>query len=345
VKERQFRLEADSYSIHDMMTMPYASNALLVGIIELDLFSKLYNNPSTLPEVCRMTDLQERPARILLKAFHAFEYLSKRGDRYHLTPLSETFFVKDKPFYLGDAITIYRDNQVTYDQMKRAIRENRPILYDKADDIFNVHRRDDGRALAFTRWMHVRSLVTGSSVAEKFDFSRYHQLVDVGGGSGGISIMIALRHPHMRAAVFDMPPVCETAERMIGEFELAGRIWTIEGDMFSDPFREKFPPDTDVVVFSRILHDWPLEKCGYLLGQAFDVLPPGGTVMIIESLIDESDTKRISPFLENLAMLYCTQGEQFDPVQIEDLLHGAGFCDITSQPIASNYNMVTAHKP
>jgi ubiquinone/menaquinone biosynthesis C-methylase UbiE len=193
--------------------------------------------------------------------------------------------------------------------------------------------------------MHVRSLVTGSSIAEKFDFSGYRQLVDVGGGSGGISIMIAKQNPHLKAAIFDIPPVCETAEKMISEFDLADSISTIAGDMFKDQFNHKFPKNTDIVVFSRILHDWPIQKCKYLLRQAYHTLPPGGMVVIIESLIDEQDKERLSPYLENLAMLTSTEGEQFERGEIENLLHTAGYNNISVQAIASNYNLIRAYKP
>jgi hypothetical protein len=343
--ETQFHLTADSYPIHDLMAMPYASNALLVSIIDLDLFTKLYNNPLTVSEVCQITDLQERPVRILLKAFCALKFLDKKNERYYLTPLAETFLVKGRPFYLGDAITVYKDNQVTYEQVKKAIRQNRPCLYEDQDDIFVAHRQDDKKASAFTKWMHIRSLVTGSSIAGKFDFSGYRQMVDVGGGSGGISIMIAIQNPHLKAAIFDMPPVCEIAGKMIAEFDLTENICTIAGDMFKDEFNKKFPEDTDIVVFSRILHDWPIDKCKFLLRQAHATLPPGGMVMIIESLIDEQDKERLSPYLENLAMLSCTEGEQFERNDIEDLLHSTGYNHIAIDAIASNYNLITAKKP
>lgn len=338
-------LKTDSYPIHDIVTMPYASNALLVGIIELDLFTKLAGNPSTISEVCQFTGLQERPVRILLKAFHAFNFLHKKDDRYYLTPLSETFFVKDQPLYLGEAISLFKDNQVTYEQFKRSIKQNKPRLYENHDDIFEAHSENHEKASAFTKWMHIRSLVNGSSVAANFDFTGYRQVVDVGGGSGGISIMITKHHPHLKAAIFDMPPICKIAEKMIAEFDLTERISTIAGDMFEDNFDELFPNDTDIVVFSRILHDWPVHKCNDLLKKTYDALPSGGTVMIIESLIDESNPEKLSPFLENLAMLYCTEGEQFDREEIESHLHVARFGKISIKAIASNYNLITARKP
>lgn len=341
----QFSLAADSYPIHDLMAMPLASNALLVGIIELDLFTKLFNNPSTVSEVCQMTGLQERPARILLKAFFALKFLKKKNERYYPAPLAETFFVKGKPFYLGDAIAIYKDNQVTYEQLSSAIKQNKSHLYEDQDDIFEVHRQDDKKASAFAKWMHVRSLVTGSSIAEKFDFSGYRQLVDVGGGSGGLSIMIAKQNPHLKVAIYDIPSVCKSAEKMILDFDLAENISTLSGDMFKDEFNQIFPKNTDIVVFSRILHDWPMQKCKYLLRQAYNSLPPDGMVMIVESLIDEHLLERLSPFLENLAMLNGTEGEQFDKDGIENLVRVAGFSNISIEAIASNYHLITAHRP
>lgn len=343
--ETQFNLTADSYPIHDLMAMPFASNALLVGIIELDLFTKLFHNPSTVSEVCQITDLQERPVRILLKAFYALKFLDKKNERYYPTPLAETYFVKGKPLYLGEAIAIYKDNQVTYEQLRSAIRRNKPCLYKNQDDIFEAHRQDDKKASAFAKWMHVRSLVTGYSIAEKFDFSGYRQMVDVGGGSGGISIMITKHNPHLKAAIYDIPSVCKTAEKMILDFDLEENISTLSGDMFKDAFNQKFPRNTDIVVFSRILHDWPIQKCKYLLQQAYDTLPPGGMVMIIESLIDEQDIERLSPYLENLAMLSCTEGEQFERGEIENLLDTTGYHNISIEAIASNYNLITAQKP
>ena len=45
------------------------------------------------------------------------------------------------------------------------------------------------------------------ALAEKFDFSRYQTLCDVGGATGQLSIILAQRHPHLRCTSFDLPAV------------------------------------------------------------------------------------------------------------------------------------------
>ena len=41
--------------------------------------------------------------------------------------------------------------------------------------------------------------------AEKFDFSRYRTLCDVGGATGQLSMFVARRHPHMTCVSADLP--------------------------------------------------------------------------------------------------------------------------------------------
>ena len=51
------------------------------------------------------------------------------------------------------------------------------------------------------------------ALAEKFDFSKYETLCDVGGATGQLSIIVANRHPHMRCTSFDLPVVEPIAKR------------------------------------------------------------------------------------------------------------------------------------
>ncbi|MBU0995445.1 MAG: hypothetical protein KJ737_23355 [Proteobacteria bacterium] len=341
---KRLSLTVDPSPIIDILLMPYATNALSAAIIELDLFSKLFNAPSTFYEIRQMTDLQERPLRILLNAFLIFNLLKKEEDRYHLTMLSETFLVKGNPFYLGESVLGLLKNPITYENFIASVQTGKPTIYD-TNDIFEVHKGDDDKALMFTKAMHIKSLMTGSSIVKQFDFSNCNQIVDIGGGSGGISLSIAEYFPKIHAAVFDLPQICNIADKYILESGLADRVTTIPGDMFQDDFSEKFPGNTDIVLFSRILHDWPKGRCDLLLNKAWDVLPSKGIVIVIEALLCENQPQRITPYLENLSMLLWTQGEQFSEKEIENLLSNAGFIDVRIFPILANYNIITACKP
>ena len=55
------------------------------------------------------------------------------------------------------------------------------------------------------------------ALAEKFDFSKYRTLCDVGGATGLLSSLVARRHPHLKCLSFDLPEVEPIARRWIAK--------------------------------------------------------------------------------------------------------------------------------
>jgi predicted O-methyltransferase YrrM len=150
------------------------------------------------------------------------------------------------------------------------------------------------------------SRINFAALAEKFDFSRYGTLCDVGGATGLLSIEVARRHPHLRCTSFDLPAVEPIARRHIAAAGLADRIGTAAGDFFRDPL-----PRTDVITMGMILHDWNLEKKMQLIRAAYDALPEGGALVAIEALIDDERRENVFGLLMSLNMLI-EFGDAFD---------------------------------
>ena len=98
------------------------------------------------------------------------------------------------------------------------------------------------------------------ALAEKFDFSKYETLCDMGGATGQLSIIVAGRHPHMRCTSFDLPVVEPIAKRTIEAAGLSDRVTAVGGDFFADPL-----PKADVITMGLILHDWNLEGKKHLV--------------------------------------------------------------------------------
>ena len=58
----------------------------------------------------------------------------------------------------------------------------------------------------------------------------------------------------------------------------------------------------------HILHDWDLDQKKMLLGKAYAALPPGGTVIVYDSIIDDDRSKNAFGLLMSLNMLIETPG-------------------------------------
>jgi cyclopropane fatty-acyl-phospholipid synthase-like methyltransferase len=144
------------------------------------------------------------------------------------------------------------------------------------------------------------------ALAEKFDFSKYNTLCDVGGATGQLSITVAGRHPNVRCTSFDLPVVEPIATRAIEAAGLSERVTAMGGDFFADPL-----PEADVITMGLILHDWNLEGKMHLIKAAYDALPEGGAFIVIENLIDDARRENAFGLLMSLNMLI-EFGDAFD---------------------------------
>jgi len=144
------------------------------------------------------------------------------------------------------------------------------------------------------------------ALAEKFDFSRYRTICDIGGATGQLSMCVARRHPQVQCTSADLPVVTAIAERRIAAAELADRVSARSLDFFVEPL-----PTADVITMGMILHDWNLEKKMHLIRAAYDALPPGGACVVVENLIDDARRENGFGLLMSLNMLI-EFGEAFD---------------------------------
>ena len=131
------------------------------------------------------------------------------------------------------------------------------------------------------RWVRYTTALTkheAQACLERHDFSRYSQLLDVGGNSGEFAAQICARHPQLRATVLDLPVVCRVGEAHLRGRAEAARIQFVAGDARTDPW----PEAIDVVTFKSMLHDWPDQEALLFLTRARAALRPGGTLLIFE---------------------------------------------------------------
>ena len=142
------------------------------------------------------------------------------------------------------------------------------------------------------------------TLADKFDFSKYKTLCDVGGATGLLSTLVAKRHPHIKCISFDLPAVEPIARKTIAGEGLSDRIQTTAGDFFRDPL-----PKADVITMGMILHDWNLEKKKHLIRAAYNA--ENGVFIAVENIIDDERRENAFGLLMSLNMLIET-GDGFD---------------------------------
>ena len=112
------------------------------------------------------------------------------------------------------------------------------------------------------------------------------------------------------------------------------------GDFFADPL-----PKADVITMGNILHDWNLERKLQLIRAAFEALPAGGALIIIENLIDDERRENVFGLMMSLNMLI-EFGDAFDCTGADfgGWCKDAGFQSVEVIPLAGPASAGVAYK-
>ncbi|MCX5214317.1 acetylserotonin O-methyltransferase [Kitasatospora sp. NBC_00240] len=113
-------------------------------------------------------------------------------------------------------------------------------------------------------------------------------VVDIAGGNGALLGRILTAHPRLDGVLLERPHVLEAARRTMEAAGLGGRCVHRAGD-FAD-----VPPDGDVYILSRILHDWDDERCREILRHCARAMPADADLLIVERLLPADDSASLA---------------------------------------------------
>ncbi len=283
---------------------------------------------------------KERPTRSLLIALSAAGLLTRTRDRFALTESARAYALRGRPGSLAALIDLEIEHFLTPHHLLTALESDDASVYG-GDDPWESHEADPAQARAFTEAMHAVSGRPAAGFAARARLAEGARLLDVGGGSGALSIALAAARSDVRCTVFDLAVVCGVADEKIREAGLEDRVTTLAGDMFAP----RWPTGHDAVLLSQILHDWSFDTGRELLRRAFDALTPGGSVLIHEKLVDDERDAPLANALVHLDMLVWTKGQQYRFGELRDLLVQVGFDDVSAESTGGYWTLVQARKP
>ena len=319
----------------------YAPDLLIVGV-QLDFFSWLGANPSTLGAVCAAHGFAERPADVMLTLFSAMGLVHRRDGLFTLTDAGREHLVKGSPWYLGPYFPTLDDRPIARDLLE-VLRTGKPANWATHDAGKDWHRAMESEefAASFTAAMDCRGLFLAQSIAAAVDLHRHHHLLDIGGGSGVYACVLAAHNPHLRATVLDKPPVDRIAAAAIAKRGLNGRVSVLGCDMLTEPL----PGDADVHVFSNVLHDWDEPVVRQLLHKSFAALPAGGKVIVHEAFLNAEKTGPLHVAEYSVLLMHACEGRCYSVAEMEQYLAAAGFVECAYASGAAARGIITARKP
>jgi hypothetical protein len=286
---------------------------VLLTAIELELFTKLGEQSMTGDTLGKLLDLHPRGIWDFFDTLLALGFLNREGNGptalYSNTEETSMFLDKNKPSYVGAILEMANDRLYRFwNDLGTALKTGKPQneIKHSQKPMFEMLYEDLPRLEQFMGAMRGLSIDNFQAFAQKFDFSNYKSLCDVGGATGLLSSIVAEQHSHIACTSFDLPVIEPIARKWIAKAGLSDRIHIVSGDFFKDAL-----PTADIITMGNILHDWNLEKKKYLIRQVYEALPENGVFAVIENIIDDDRRTNTFGLMMSLHMLI-EFGDAFD---------------------------------
>jgi hypothetical protein len=175
-----------------------------------------------------------------------------------------------------------------------------------------------------------------SALADGYDWTGIHHVIDVGGGTGRLLADVLTRNPGLRGTLLDLP---ETVAR--GREYLAGLGLEARCDVAGQSFFDPLPAGADAYLLNRVIHDWDDARASLILRRCAEAAGRRGRVLIIESLSNSGD-ESASFAAMNLRMLVLTGGRERTLDDYAALAAGAGL-RVAAVHRATDRHMIIEH--
>ncbi len=163
-------------------------------------------------------------------------------------------------------------------------------------------------------WM----LEEGRAAVEAYDWPDPGEVVDVGGGAGGLLLTLLDKHPGIHGVVFDQPEVIERTRITRKDDPLMQRCRLEGGDFF-----KAVPPDADIYMLRNIIHDWDDERSIQILKTCRAACGADGKILLVESVIQAGNEPSFGKWLD-LNMLILLSGKERTEAEYRELLTASG---------------------
>jgi hypothetical protein len=254
--------------------------AAKLGIADL-----LASGPKTIAELASDSGAHPPALERLLRALGTLEMFALTTDgRFCNTPLSETLrsdhpqSQRDGALFLP-APFLWRPLGELYESVRTGEPAFERIFGQHFFEYLGAHPAD---AAIFNAAMTQGISWTTPALLAAYDFSRFRQLVDIGGGEGALLRDILAATPKLQGVLFDLPAVVAGAREILTD-TIAARCQVVGGSFF-----DSVPEGADAYLLKGVIHDWPDDAAAGILRNARRAMRSDSTLLLIEGIVDSA---------------------------------------------------------
>ena len=292
--------------------------------LELDLFTQLGDGANDTATLAASTGSVPPRLGMLLEALRQMGITSEENGTWSLTPFAKAMFVPDASqpnlYMIPVAKAMAHLSDTFYFKLADAVKGK---LDFKGEVPYPPVTREDNWYFEEIHRSNAHFAI--KLLLEEADLSGAKTLVDVGGGIGDISAALLGKFPQLQSTILNLPGAIELVNENASEKGVGERLRGTAVDIYRDTY-----PKADAVMFCRILYSANEQLTDMMCRKAFDALPGGGKLLILDMIIDDQENPNfdyLSHYILGAGMPFSVLG--FKPQDTyKEILEKIGFSDV-----------------
>ncbi len=311
-----------------------APAAALLALEACGAARRLAEGPASAEELAARCAVPARPLRGVLAVLAALGVLVREGEQYALTPPLALMYTVPA----GDGVAAGPIAQAAafWAHLPQWVRSGVPYL-----------SMDQPDGAPYAEVADTLDALHAEAAAELAGRLRAHGLVppgaallDLGAGSAVWSRAVAVSDPRATVTAVDRAPVLAVARAYAEAVGLDTRFTAIAGDWRDAPIPNGA---YDLAILANICHLEDEIEVPRLLGRAVAALRPGGLIVLVDTIPDDSQGPQLEALLQALQLgLRTAGGGVYVLQQYRAWLAGVGCPVVTAWPLQATGGWLTA---
>lgn len=303
------------------MITGYWTSQAIYAAAKLEIADMLKDGPRCVDDLATSTSTHTDALYRLLRALASVGIFAESKQRtFSLTPLAERLRSDVPGSQRALALMNGEDMYRAWGEVLYSVQTGKRA-FDKVfgEPIFDFLSQHPAKAQIFDEAMTGIHGREAAVVLDAYDFTGINTLADIGGGNGSNISAILQKHPSMKGILYDLPHVIERAKQHVEAAGVLSRCQLRDGDFF-----KSVPAGANAYLLRHIIHDWDDDKSLAILRNCHTVMPQGGKLLVIESVIPPGNEPFAGKLLD-LAMLLVPGGKERTAEEYKVLYEAAGF--------------------
>jgi SAM-dependent methyltransferase len=337
-------MKIKSKSDVDNLMGAHLPSAALNAALAIGLFWRLAGSPQSSGAIAQATGIPGNRCRYWLKLLASMDLLDQDGDLFSPSPVARAAILEtnsedtwkrlaaEAPAHFEKSLRLLRllsEPDAEREQPAGQILHLPSYVLAMVDDL--------EQARSFCQLLFDLHTPLAQDIVDVLEINGARRLLDVGGGSGVVSLALLRRHPQLTAVVADIPNVCTAGREIAARTAEADRISFHAADLVHDPL----PTGFDIVIECDLsIFDDPF------LAKLAASLNEGGRLVIVDRWFEaekyDAPARLAHPLRETL------RDPNFSLRTLEEIEDGLERAGLVVESVGSipygNWTMIQARK-